>query len=381
MSLSDQLFRAGALAATIAAALAAATAGPAVASAPVQRPSSTAVFAQNDNPDGNAIAAYDRAADGSLNQAGVYSTGGRGGVLGGSVVDHLASQGSLAYDRDKSQLIAVNAGSNTITVFAVESDRLIRRQVLPTLGSFPVSVAVHGDVVYVLNARDGGSIQGYRRVGALLAPIRTWHRALGLDPDATPEFLTTPGQVAFTPDGGKLLVTTKGNTSAIDVFNVNAVGGVSLHPIVTSLPGAMPFATTFDSAGNLAVTEAGPNAVAAFRINAEGTLTQVSSIATGQAATCWIIRVGDTLYASNAGSGTLSEVRETPSEPLALLGTVTTDSGTVDAAASSDGRFIYAQTGAAGNIDAFRVGANGTLTRVGSVTVPGAVGGEGIVAR
>lgn len=219
-------------------------------------------------------------------------------------------------------------------------------------------MAVHGDVVYVLNARDGGSIQGYRSIGSLLAPIPTWHRALGLDPNATPEFLTTPGQVAFTPEGGKLLVTTKGNTGAIEVFDVNALGGASLHPVVTSLPGAVRFAATVDSVGNLAVTEAGPSAVAIFRVNDDSTLTQVSSIATGDAATCWIVRVSDTLYASNAGSGTLSEVRDAPGEPLALLGTVATDSGTVDAAASSDG----------------------TLTRVGSVTVPGAVGGEGIVA-
>jgi hypothetical protein len=127
---------------------------------------------------------------------------------------------------------------------------------------------------------------------------------------------------------------------------------------VTSLPGAVRFAATVDSVGNLAVTEAGPSAVAIFRVNDDSTLTQVSSIATGEAATCWIVRVGDTLYASNAGSGTLSEVRDAPGEPLALLGTVATDSGTVDAAASSDG----------------------TLTRVGSVTVPGAVGSDGIVA-
>jgi hypothetical protein len=39
----------------------------------------------------------------------------RDGVLGGSVVDHLASQGSLAYEREKGQLIAVNAGSSTST--------------------------------------------------------------------------------------------------------------------------------------------------------------------------------------------------------------------------------------------------------------------------
>jgi hypothetical protein len=57
-------------------------------------------------------------------------------VLGGSVVDHLASQGSPAYEREKDRLIAINAGSNTITVRAVNGYRLLRRQVVPTLGSF-----------------------------------------------------------------------------------------------------------------------------------------------------------------------------------------------------------------------------------------------------
>ena len=65
---------------------------------------------------------------------------------------------------------------------------------------------------------------------------------------------------------------------------------------------------------------------------------------------------------------------------LTLLGNTTTDPGTVDASASSDGRFLYVQTGAAGIVDEFHVNADGSLTGVGSVTVPGAVGGEGIVA-
>lgn len=38
------------------------------------------------------------------------------------------------------------------------------------------------------------------------------------------------------------------------------------------------------------------------------------------------------------------------------------------------------QTGGKGIVDEFRVGGDGALTRVGSVTVPGATGGEGIVA-
>ncbi len=57
------------------------------------------VFVQTDNPAGNAIVVYNRGADGSLHPSGTYATGGNGGVLTGSVVDHLASQGSLVYDR------------------------------------------------------------------------------------------------------------------------------------------------------------------------------------------------------------------------------------------------------------------------------------------
>ena len=95
---------------------------------------------------------HDRAADGTLAPAGSYATGGRGGILAGSVVDHTASQGSLAADPRHGLLDAVNAGSDTISVFAVRGDRLALRQVLGSGGTFPVSVAVHGDLVYVLNA-------------------------------------------------------------------------------------------------------------------------------------------------------------------------------------------------------------------------------------
>ena len=76
-----------------------------------------AVFVQTDNLAGNQVVAYHRGHDGSLTQAGTYSTGGLGGMLAGSVVDHLASQGSLTYDRRHGVLFAVNAGSNTVSVF------------------------------------------------------------------------------------------------------------------------------------------------------------------------------------------------------------------------------------------------------------------------
>jgi 6-phosphogluconolactonase (cycloisomerase 2 family) len=341
---------------------------------------SAPVFVQTDNPAGNTIVAYDRATDGSLHQAGVYPTGGDGGILAGSVVDHLASQGSLAYDRGHGLLYAVNAGSNTVTVFAVHGDRLNRRQVITSGGTFPVSIAVHGSALYVLNARAGGSIQGYLRIGDALVRVPSWHRALGLDPTQTPEFTSTPGQVAFTPDGSNLVVTTKGNGNDIDVFAVNRIGGVSATAVVNADPGAVPFAVSFDAGGHLAVAEAGTNAVATFTVNGDRTLTLVDREATGQAATCWIVGSGSNFYASNAGSGNLSGYHDGGSGTLDPLGNTATDPGTVDAAASSDGRYLYVQAGANGNVDAYRIGNDGSLSQIGSVTVPGAVGGEGIVA-
>src|ERR1700754_3258661 len=74
---------------------------------------SGAVFVATGATDGNAVVAYDS----DLHQEGTYATGGNGGVLNGSVVDHVASQGSLTLDRAHNLLYAVNAGSNTLTVF------------------------------------------------------------------------------------------------------------------------------------------------------------------------------------------------------------------------------------------------------------------------
>ncbi len=338
-----------------------------------------AVFVQTDNTAGNQVIAYRRLPDGTLLPAGSYATGGLGGALAGSVVDHLASQGSLSYDPWHSLLYAVNAGSDTVSVFAVSGDRLALRQVVRSGGSFPVSVAVHGDLVYVLNALGGGSLQGYRVIGGFLLPIPGSNRALGLDPTASPQFTNTPGQAAFTPDGSRLVVTTKANGNDIDVFGVGVGGLLSAVPVVNSEPGTVPFAIDFDPFGHLLIAEAGTNALATFSLAANGTAGLLDAVPTGESATCWVASAGGFFYASNAGSGTESGFASSPGGQLTLLGDTGTDGGTVDAAAAA-GQYLYVQTGAAGIVDEFVVHAGGSLTEIGSVTVPGAVGGEGIVA-
>jgi 6-phosphogluconolactonase (cycloisomerase 2 family) len=295
------------------------------------------------------------------------------------VVDHTASQGALAYDQARGLLLAVNPGSNTVSVFCVYGDQLKLTQVLASGGDFPVSVTIHGSHAYVLNALGGGSLAGYRINGTHVAPLSGSGRALGLGTTAKSAFTATPGQVTFTPDGTQLLVSTKASTNAVDVFPVGPDGRLSA-PRINSLPGDVPFDAAFDQAGHVVLTEAGPNAVATFTLSRGGRLTELAAADTGQMATCWVVRAGRYVYVSNAGSGTVTGYRTGGSGALTALGSTKTDAGTVDPAATADGRFVYVQTGAAGIVDEFAAGPGGTLTAIGSVTVPGAAGGEGIAA-
>jgi 6-phosphogluconolactonase (cycloisomerase 2 family) len=338
------------------------------------------VFVQTDNTAGNQVVAYDRASNGTLTLAGRFDTGGLGGVLNGSVVDHLASQGSLTYDQRQGLLYAVNAGSNTVSVFLVAGDHLFLRQVVSSGGAFPVSVTVHDGLVYVLNALDGGSLQGYFSFFGHLFPIPGLHRSLGLTiPSDSNQFTHTPGQVAFSPDGSQLIVTTKLNLSAIEVFRVGPFGNLSAAPVVNTEPGTGPFGVAFDSAGHLVVANTEANSLATYVLNPDGTVSLLDAVGTGQFATCWVTPVQGFFYTSNPGSASLSGFEESPSGSLTLLTPATsTDPGTVDA--SAVGQFLYVQTGQNGIVDEFHIDANGSLTEIGSVTVPGAVGGEGIVA-
>jgi 6-phosphogluconolactonase (cycloisomerase 2 family) len=337
------------------------------------------VFVQTNEPTGNQIAVYDRGHDGRLNRVATYPTGGLGGVATpGTESDHLASQGSLVYDHRHRLLLAVNAGSDTISAFRVLGDRLRLTDVLPSGGQFPASIAVHGDVAYVLNSGGTGVVQGFRVGRHGLSPIAGSARSLGLANTDPPDFLTSPGQVGFTPDGRQLLVTTKASTSAIDVFQVGPDGLLSAAPVVNPSATPVPFAFTFDPAGRLVSGEAGTSSVTTYTVQSGGTLTDPRSQSDGQVALCWILRVGGFYYVSNTGSDTLSSFTVDSAGQPALLDAVAaaTDPGPIDLAAS--GAFLYAETGT-GTVDEFQIGNDGSLEPLGSVTdLPPGI--EGIAA-
>jgi len=118
-----------------------------------------AVFIMTNNPSGNSVLVYSRGADGSLTWKGTFATNGLGGAgLTGS------NQGGLVLSKDAKSLLVVNAGSNDISAFRVNHVGLTFTDKVGSGGTFPISVTIHGNVVYVLNAGgkdSNGNIAGF----------------------------------------------------------------------------------------------------------------------------------------------------------------------------------------------------------------------------
>jgi 6-phosphogluconolactonase (cycloisomerase 2 family) len=344
-----------------------------------------AVFVQTNNPSGNQVAVYSRADDGTLSPSGRYDTGGNGGSLTGAVVDKLASQGSLTYDSGHRMVFAVNAGSGTLTSFRTHGTQLFDRQVLSTgRGSFPVSVAVHDDLVYVLDASGSGSVKGFRIDGKYLTPIWNSSRSLGLVANVQPQFLNTPGQIGFAPDGHHVVVTTKANGSTIDVFDVHHNGRLSESPTRTTSATPVPFGFVFDDMDRLVVGEAAMSTLSTYQLTRDDHYRAIASLGDNQAALCWITRAKDFYFVANAGSASVSAYTVDADGHPSLVGSTgiaaSTDPGTIDLVASPDGAYLYVETGANGIVDAFAVGNDGSLHAIGTQGGLGTQQIEGIAA-
>src|SRR5437762_14218918 len=244
----------------------------------------------NDNTAGaNTIGAFDRHADGTLTpEAGSpFAAGGAGTGSG------LASQGALQFSVDGRFLIAVDAGSNQISVLRVRSDgslRLVPGGVVSSRGVLPDSLAVHGDLVYVANSGAGHSNYTGFRLGfgghLFHIPRSTVTLASG----------AAPGDVLFNGTGTKLAGTEVG-PSVIDSFTVGSGGRLTAAPgSPYRAQGLGPFGSEFRPTNphqlfvsNAHNAGAGTGTVSAFRDSANGTLSPIGSspFADLQTAPCW----------------------------------------------------------------------------------------------
>lgn len=305
---------------------------------------------------------FRRAADGGLTAAGSFATGGAGTGSG------LDSQGALAFGRDHGhRLFVVNAGSDSISEFAVDGDELMLLGIVPSGGASPVSLAVSDDLLYVLNEGDSVSpanISGFR-IGRGLTPIPGSSRPLSAAAVSAPE-------ISFDPSGHVLVVTEEA-TNLIDTYTVERDGRAN-GPVSHASAGQTPFGFAFDRRGDLVVSDAfggAPNAgaLSSYDISRDGALATISGpIANTQSAPCWVVTTADSrfAYTSNTGSGTISSYAIGHDGSLALLapaaGSTGSGSAPIDLALSRNSRFLYVLASATHAINGFRVQSDGSVT-------------------
>lgn len=330
------------------------------------------VYTMTNAPNGNEVAIFDRDGKGRLTLVGTVATGGIGS---GGGLDQLASQGSLMLTHNKDWLLAVNAGSNEISVFRVTKDGLELVDKIASGGVFPTSLAVFRDLVYVLNAGGTPNITGFTlNHKGHLRPIASSTRAL-------PGLLHS--QVGFDPSGEMVLVTDRTNNNLL-VYPLGEDDTPATAPVVSPSHGPGPFSFTFSARGRLVVAEVGDNAVSSYHIQDDGALKLLTpSVANGQAATCWIVNVdGGYAFTANPGAHSLSSYRQPRRGELVLIaGAAGAGTSPIDLAATETGRFLYALDPGFGGVDAFQIGADGSLTNLGPVAAGLPLFAQGIAVR
>lgn len=315
------------------------------------------IYVQTNDAERNEVVAFDRAADGSLAALGRFETGGRG-----SGRPHLASQSSLALDRDR--LLVTNAGSDELSLLAVEPDGLRLVATVPSGGAAPTSVALHGDLAYALN-NGSSSIAGFSLAAGGLAPIEHSTRALADGAD--------PAQIAFSPDGRTLVVTERG-TNSITTFAVGE-DGLAQAPRTIASSGATPYGFDF-AGGSLVVTEAfggelGAAAASSYALRDGGLEPVSASVGDTRSEVCWaaVSSDGRFVYVTNFGDGTISSYAVGADGELELLDPVAAstnlgEQGVRDEAVTGDGRFLYVLDADARRVYGWSLGADGSLAPV-----------------
>ncbi len=316
----------------------------------------------------NAVAGFDRHADGSLTPiAGSPFPAGGAGLGAG-----LPSQGAIQLSSDGRYLLAVDAGSSQISVLRLGFHGVpqLVGSPLSSGGSEPLSIAVSGNLVYVANA--GGSepnVTGFRlSPGGSLYPL----------PGSTVSLPTgsAPDDVLFDPRGHKLVVDLD-KTSSIASFHVGRDGLLQAAPgSPIKGQGLGPFGAKFrpTDPSQLFVSNAHngglAGTVSAFLVARSGQLAPIgaSPFADLQEAPCWveISQDGQFLFAVNTGSGSISRYSVNPDGSLVLLGSTpfgAAGAGAVDLRLSPDGKTLLVDGSKAGVIASFAVN-GGELTQL-----------------
>jgi 6-phosphogluconolactonase len=344
---------------------------------------------------GNEIVVFERSETGSLSEVQRAATGGLGsgpGILPpplplGPGPDGLESQDSLVMTNDGRFLLAVNARSDSVSVLGVTREGLKLVSSVSSGGKFPVSVAVHDKLVYVVNGGQDpndpvgktGNITGFT-LGSdgKLREIPHSRRVVGGADAGISD--------AVFGQNGQILIVSEMFADLIDIFEIDHDGlATQTATIRSNRP--TPIAMAFGNHGLLGVTEINTTLVNGRRVGAEnagsvssyrltpgGDLLPISKgINTNQTGTCWIRFTPDGrfAYVVDSGSGTISSLSISHDGELSLIGATDTGgafvSGPLDLSITSDGKFLYLVNALLGSVQGFRIHQDGSLTLIANV--------------
>ncbi len=335
------------------------------------------VYTESNAVNGNEILVFNRDAHGGLHPFWHFATGGIGTGEG------LGNQGALALTEDGRWLLAVNAGSNDVSVFSVYGSWLFLSDRMSSGGQMPVSVTTAKGLVYVLNA-GSEDISGFKLShGGKLKPIDNSTRPLSGTG-------TAPAQISFNADGDVLAVTEKA-TQTISTYTLNDDGTPDVQAaFLTSSP--TPFGFAFGKHDQLIVSEAVGGAADAsvlsvYDLGGDGVVSALDpSVATTETAACWVANTedGHFTYTTNAGSNSITGFAVNRDGTLAILNadgvTGVTGAKPLDIALSRGDRFLYTLNAGDGTVSAFAVQSDGSLTPLTGVGgIP--AGASGLIAR
>lgn len=337
------------------------------------------IYTMDNAAGANHVLSWARSQDGALTSLAAVDTGGAGNGQG------LSSQGAVLLSHDGQWLLVCNAGSDEVSLFTVtpQGPQLVDK--VPSGGRSPLSLALRGNLLYVLNAGglvgDKDNITGFLLIGGKLLALPNSTRELSSDN-------TGPAQVSFSEDGSALIVTER-LSNFIDTF---AIGddGLATEPYFFQSVGATPFGFDVGRGNRLFVSEAAGGAanassVSSYVVSDDANLGVLDgAVPTEQTAACWVLvsHNGHYVYTTDAGSGAISGYEISPDGSLRLLNTdgrtgVTGDgSHPVDMAQSRDGRFLYSLNNGNGTLSVFRVSPDGSLVPLGTASgVPASAAG------
>lgn len=323
------------------------------------------VYTLSNQTSGNKVITYKRAANGSLTYIASFAAGGNGSGGG------LGNQGAVVIADDGDVLLAVNAGSNTVSSFKITGNGLNLKSTVSSGGITPVSITQHDGLVYVLNAGGTGNVSGFKLgENDKLTPLSSSTRPLSSS-------MAGAAQVSFVRNGRVLVITEKA-TNKIITYTVNESGRPgAMHSITAASP--TPFGFAPGRFGNIYVSEAvggAPNAsnVSSYHINYNGSISLTQGpVPTGQSAACWVVLTenGRYIYTTNTASDNISSFNVHPaSGHINILQSIaaTSAGAPIDAALTDNSKYLYILNAAGKSITAYEVANNGGLTALGTVT-------------